>query len=246
MRRKTIGAAARSTSRPWCRNSDLVAEAPRLRRGCASIITIVVPARVDRRDDRLDLARRAGIEARRRLVEKQHVGLQRPRAREREALLLAAGQHARRAVARVARGRRSRAPRRARRRARAAANARERERIARRWPAPSGAAAPAAGTPSPAGGGRRRRSAPRRSRPTWARASPCSRRSSMLLPAPLAPRMTVRGPALDRQRRSRVDDRACRRERRARATRDRQRACGQRISRSAAARAALTDVAPPR
>ena len=44
---------------------------------------------------RFDLARRTGIEVRGRLVEKQHFGPERPRARERELLLLAARQDAR-------------------------------------------------------------------------------------------------------------------------------------------------------
>ena len=40
----------------------------------------------------------AGIEVRGRLVQEQDLGLERPGAREREALLLAAGEHARRPV----------------------------------------------------------------------------------------------------------------------------------------------------
>ena len=71
-------------------------------------------ARVDLLDDALDLARRAGIEVRRGLVEEQHLGRKRPRARERELLLLAARQHA---CGTLARGR---APRRRELRARAA------------------------------------------------------------------------------------------------------------------------------
>ncbi len=53
---------------------------------------------VDRGDHRLDLARRRRVEARRRLVEEQHLGREHPRAGQREALLLAAGEHARRMV----------------------------------------------------------------------------------------------------------------------------------------------------
>jgi hypothetical protein len=54
--------------------------------------------RVDRAHDPLDLARRARIEVRGRLVEEQDLGLEHPGARERETLLLAARQHARRLV----------------------------------------------------------------------------------------------------------------------------------------------------
>jgi len=50
---------------------------------------------VDRLHDRLDLADGPGVEVRGRLVEEQHLGLEHPRAREREALLLAAGEDAR-------------------------------------------------------------------------------------------------------------------------------------------------------
>ena len=105
---------------------DLVGEAPCL----AEIVSRhhdLGAARMDLVDDALDLARCAGIEVRRRLVEEQHFRRQRPRARERELLLLAAGQYARRAVARRDRARRrracraraGRAPRGQRRRARA-------------------------------------------------------------------------------------------------------------------------------
>ena len=58
---------------------------------------------VEGADDGLDLARRAGIEARGGLVEEQHLGMQRPGAREGKALLLAAGEHARRPIGRWAR-----------------------------------------------------------------------------------------------------------------------------------------------
>src|SRR5215471_13632566 len=47
-------------------------------------------------DHALDLVRRAGIEVRCRLVEEKHLRIQGPGARERDALLLAAGKHARR------------------------------------------------------------------------------------------------------------------------------------------------------
>ena len=74
---------------------DLVAEAARL----GEIVRRhddLGAGGVERLDDRLDLARRAGIEVRGRLVEEQHLGVQRPGARQREPLLLAAGEHARR------------------------------------------------------------------------------------------------------------------------------------------------------
>ena len=72
-------------------------------------MTILVPAASKALDHRFDLARRAGIEVRGRLVEEQHLRMQRPGARQREALLLAAGEHARRPVreSREARPRRS-------------------------------------------------------------------------------------------------------------------------------------------
>ena len=65
--------------------------------------------RVHRHDDALDLVGRAGIEARGRLVEEQHLRVERPRARKREALLLAAREHARRMVGVARRARRGRA-----------------------------------------------------------------------------------------------------------------------------------------
>ena len=62
-------------------------------------------ARGDRADDVLDRLGRGRIEARGRLVEKQDLRIARERARQREPLLLAAGQAARRAVARARRAR---------------------------------------------------------------------------------------------------------------------------------------------
>src|SRR5258705_137658 len=50
---------------------------------------------------RLDFARRARIKTGSRLVEEQHLGVQRPGARERKPLLLAAGEHTRRPVSEV-------------------------------------------------------------------------------------------------------------------------------------------------
>ena len=49
---------------------------------------------MDAQDDPLDLGRDAGIEARGGLVEEEDAGLERPGAGERQALLLAAGEHA--------------------------------------------------------------------------------------------------------------------------------------------------------
>ena len=51
-----------------------------------------------RRDDAFDFVRRAGIEIGGRLVEKKNLRPQRPGARQREALLLAARKHARGAL----------------------------------------------------------------------------------------------------------------------------------------------------
>ena len=89
---------ARSASRPSCRNSDLVAEAPRL-------------AEVVRDHDDLGAARRGSLDDRDSISRvapgsrlavgssrNSTSGLERPGAREREPLLLAAGQHARRTV----------------------------------------------------------------------------------------------------------------------------------------------------
>src|SRR4030081_1501358 len=50
-------------------------------------------------DDRLDLLRRAGVEACGRLIQEKDFGSQRPCARKREPRLLASGQHACRAPA---------------------------------------------------------------------------------------------------------------------------------------------------
>jgi len=47
-------------------------------------------------DDSFDFLRRAGVEASSRLVEEKNFGAQRPRARQREPLLLSSGEHARR------------------------------------------------------------------------------------------------------------------------------------------------------
>ena len=126
---------------------DVVGEALGLRE--------VVRAHHDRRAARVDVAhdvfhraRGLGVEARRRLVEEQHFRPQRPRAREREPLLLAARQHARRAVGERAQGPRRRAL------PRCAPPLRRRECRRGRghtgcWRRPSGAGARRAGRPWP-------------------------------------------------------------------------------------------------
>ena len=93
--RKKRSTAERSTRRPRSRKST---SSPRR---CAwprlwVTSTIFVPRGVDRLHDGLDLARGPRVEVRGGLVEEEHLGLEHPRARQREALLLAAGEHARR------------------------------------------------------------------------------------------------------------------------------------------------------
>jgi hypothetical protein len=61
----------------------------------------------DLADDAFDLAAAGGVEAGGRLVEDQQFGFQRPGAGQRDALLLAAGEQARRALPRDAAGRRA-------------------------------------------------------------------------------------------------------------------------------------------
>ena len=179
---------------PLVDEQHLVAEAPRL----AEVVRRHddLGARgVERLDHGLDLARRARIEARGRLVEKQHLRMQRPGAREREALLLAAREHARRPVREV--GEPDLAQRLQRERLALGGAARARVPARRRcWRAPSGAASPGAGTPSPARGAPAPASGSfQRTAPDVGASRPCIRRISTLLPAPLAPRMMVRGPA---------------------------------------------------
>ena len=102
-------AGARSTSRPWCRNrisSPSRCACPRL---CVTS-TIFVPAACKREDDVLDLVGRARVEARGRLVEEKDLRAQRPHPRQREALLLAARQHACRRGPPARRGRPCAAP----------------------------------------------------------------------------------------------------------------------------------------
>ena len=94
--KNTLG--ARALDEPaLVQEQHLVGEAPRLTQVVRHHHDLRA-GRVHRRDDALDLVGRARIEARGRLVEEQHLGIERPRAREREALLLAAGEHARRPV----------------------------------------------------------------------------------------------------------------------------------------------------
>ena len=128
---------------------DLVAEAPRLPEVVGHHHDLGA-RRVQCRDDPLDLVRGAGIEVRGRLVEEEHFGLQRPGAREREPLLLAAGQHARRALRIALRGRRVRSASSARAWRSPRRNAGAGAAHNARWRAPSAAASPGAETPSPA------------------------------------------------------------------------------------------------
>ena len=113
-------------------------------RSCVAITTLTPRAR-DGADDVLDRLGGGGIEARGRLVEKQHLRIARERARQRQPLLLAAGQPPRRPVGRGRRGRPARAIRRC---ARARSRAARRRRAARsgRWRRRCAAAWPGAGT----------------------------------------------------------------------------------------------------
>jgi hypothetical protein len=82
---------------PFVHEQHLVAEPPRL----AEVVgrhDHLRSRRIERPDHALDLARRGRVEARGRLVEEQHLRVKRPRPRQRQALLLAAREHARRAV----------------------------------------------------------------------------------------------------------------------------------------------------
>ena len=158
------------------------------------------PGAVEGADHGLDLARRGGVETRGGLVEEQHLGMQRPGARQREALLLAAGEDARRAVRDMARGPLRRAPRlrdalgiRRRgdvERVAARSASAERRSITGRW-----------NTIACLRGASRRP----RTLPDDGASRPCIRRISTLLPAPFAPRMMVLGPASISQR-QRLDD----------------------------------------
>ena len=148
--REEIGrpARARRAARRWRKRIS----SPRRRawpRLCV-VMTILVPAASNASMIALDLARRAGIEARGRLVEEQHLAVAAPRRAR------ARGAAARRRRARAPAGRRDATrpdalERGAARAARARRGRRRRPRArSRRWRAPSGAASPGAGTPSPA------------------------------------------------------------------------------------------------
>ena len=96
LKKRSAGGALREPA--LVQEQDLVAQAVRL----AEVVRHhhdLGAGRVQRGDDLLDLVRRARVEARRRLVEEQDFRSQRPHAGEREPLLLAAGEHARRAAA---------------------------------------------------------------------------------------------------------------------------------------------------
>ena len=201
MKKRSTG--ARSATRPWCRK---ITSSPRRRAWPRLwvVMTILVPAASKALDDGLDLARRAGIEVGGGLVEEQHLGMQRPGARQREALLLAAREHARRPLREVRQADLLRA-------------------------LPWRRAAPASATPATLKRvddvGERRaaqhhrplehhRLLPARARrrstrrvPTVGASRPCISRISTLLPAPFAPRMMVLGPGLELERHA-VDDRA--------------------------------------
>ena len=158
--------AVRSTSRPAWRKTISSARRRAWPRLCV-VMTMRVPAACDLADDALDLGGGAGIEARGGLVEEEDLGPQRPGAREREALLLAAGEHARRRGRRGARGRRARALRERAARALGLGARRSPRARSRCWRARSGAASPGAGTPWPARGRAPRR--PRDRARRWAR-----------------------------------------------------------------------------
>ena len=158
---KKRSAGVRSASAPLVEEQDLVGQRGAPGRGCAWSSRSRCRRRGSRRSRARPRRAARGIEARGRLVEEEHARAQRPGAREREALLLAARQHARRAARRGARGPRARAPRARARCALGAARRRSRRARSRRWRAPSGAASPGAGTPSPAAR-RAGRSRPRR------------------------------------------------------------------------------------
>ena len=193
--RKTRSAGARSTSRPWCRNRTSSAEAARL--------SEVVRHHHDLRSRQRAIAATMrsiscvapGIEARGRLVEEQHLRVERPRAGEREALLLAAGEHARRTIGECAEtdagraraGRGGRARRRARRRLQRVDDVGERRAAQHHRPLEHHRLAARARAAD--------RANSRRRGPTVGASSPWQRRSSTLLPAPFGPTIIVRGPA---------------------------------------------------
>src|SRR5262249_21917385 len=85
---------------PAIEEHDLVAEAPGLAEGVSRHHDLGASG-VECADRRFDLARRARVEARRGLVEEQHLRVQRSCAREGKPLLLAARKHARGAAGEV-------------------------------------------------------------------------------------------------------------------------------------------------
>ena len=137
------------------KQQDLVAQAPRL----AEVVRHhhdLGAGGVHRADDLFDFVRRARVEVRGRFVEKQHLRMQRPRARQCEPLLLAAGQHARGLSRRALRVPPCAALRRPARRACCDARAGHAAARRSRWRGQSAAASPVAGRPSPGGAVRRR------------------------------------------------------------------------------------------
>ena len=96
--RRRSAAVPLSTTRPRCISTISPASRRASPRSCVDITTLMPRAAMARITilDRLGGGR---IEARGRLVEEQHLGIAGERAREREPLLLAAGQPARRALA---------------------------------------------------------------------------------------------------------------------------------------------------
>ena len=117
-----------STTRPRCRNTTSSASRRAWPRSWV-VMTILVPRAWMAGDQPLDRPGRGRVEARGRLVEEQHLGLERPGAGQRQALLLAAGEHARRPRRRDGRGRPARAPPRPARRARRRGTPRDAQRI---------------------------------------------------------------------------------------------------------------------
>src|SRR5258708_20248664 len=91
--KKKPSAGGRRDEPPLSEKQDLVAQPPRL----AEVVRRhdnFRSRRIEGLDHRFDLACRARVEAGGGLVEEQHLRVQRPGPRERQALLLAAGKHA--------------------------------------------------------------------------------------------------------------------------------------------------------
>ena len=203
VREKTVDRRALDEP-PVGQEQDLVAEAPRL----AEVVRRhhdLGAARVDLAHDVLDLARRLGIEVRGRLVEEQHFGTQRPRAREREASAARRPRARARAVGERAQadgGERVRDARLALR----AANAGEVQAHSGRSPRRAAQHhRPLEHHRLPAR--RAHRARPTRSVPRGGARSPWHKRMSTLLPAPFGAEDAVRGPrsiSSDGARRARV------------------------------------------